>query len=61
MRILVIGGTKFLGRHFVQPALARGHELTLFTRGIHGPGLFPEAERLVGDRSGDVSALRRRS
>ena len=41
-------------------ALARGHELTLFTRGIHGAELFPEAERLRGDRSQDVSALRGR-
>src|ERR687898_838615 len=40
MRILVLGGTVFLGRHVAAEALARGHELTLFTRGIHGAGLF---------------------
>jgi nucleoside-diphosphate-sugar epimerase len=57
MRILVLGGTVFLGRHVAAAALARGHELTLFTRGVHGSDLFPEAERLVGDRAGDLSAL----
>src|ERR671917_1367604 len=60
MRILVLGGTVFLGRHVAAEALARGHELTLFTRGIHGAELFPEAEKLRGDRSKDVSALRGR-
>ena len=35
----------FLGRHVAAEALARGHELTLFTRGIHGAELFPDAER----------------
>jgi nucleoside-diphosphate-sugar epimerase len=43
-----------------EAALARGHELTLFTRGVHGADLFPEAEHLRGDRSQDVSALRGR-
>ena len=51
MRILVLGGTVFLGRHVAAEALARGHELTLFTRGLHGADLFPEAEQLRGDRS----------
>src|SRR5215211_9508913 len=60
MRILVLGGTVFLGRHVAAEVLARGHELTLFTRGLHGADLFPEAERLRGDRSKDVSALRGR-
>jgi 2'-hydroxyisoflavone reductase len=60
LRLLVLGGTVFLGRHVAEAALARGHELTLFTRGIHGAELFPEAERLRGDRSQDVSALRGR-
>ena len=60
MRTLVLGGTVFLGRHVAAEALARGHELTLFTRGLHGADLFPEAERLRGDRTRDVSALRGR-
>ena len=57
MRILVLGGTVFLGSHVAAAALARGHHLTLFTRGVHGTDLFPEATRLVGDRAGDLSAL----
>src|SRR5918992_4389825 len=61
MRTLILGGTVFLGRHVAEAALARGHELTLFTRGVHGADLFPEAEHLRGDRSVEVSALRGRA
>lgn len=61
MRTLIMGGTVFLGRHVAAEALARGHEVTLFTRGQHGAGLIPEAEHLRGDRSCDLSALRGRS
>jgi 2'-hydroxyisoflavone reductase len=61
VRLLIIGGTVFLGRHLAEQALARGHELTLFTRGQHGPELFPAAERLFGDRRQDLSALAGRS
>jgi 2'-hydroxyisoflavone reductase len=57
VRLLVLGGTKFLGRAAVEAALARGHEVTLFNRGETNPELFPEAERLRGDRTGDLSAL----
>jgi 2'-hydroxyisoflavone reductase len=57
MRLLVLGGTKFLGRAAVDAALARGHEVTLFNRGETNPGLFPEAEKLRGDRDGDLRAL----
>ncbi len=60
MKILFLGGTRFLGRHAVEAALARGHEVTLFNRGESGPGLFPGAEHLVGDRKVDISALRGR-
>lgn len=60
MRLLVLGGTVFLGRHLVEEALARGHEVTLFNRGRHNPELFPEAEKLRGDRDGDLQALRGR-
>lgn len=60
MKILFLGGTRFLGRHAVEAALARGHEVTLFNRGESGPGLFPEAEHLVGDRTVELSALRGR-
>ena len=58
MRVLVLGGTVFLGRHVAAEALAAGHELTLFTRGIHGADLFPEARHLRGDRGRDLSALK---
>lgn len=57
MKLLVLGGTKFLGRHLVEQALDRGHEVTTFTRGQTNPGLFPQAEELRGDRDGDLAAL----
>ena len=57
MRLLVLGGTAFLGRHTVEAALGRGDEVTIFTRGRTNPELFPEAEHLVGDRDGDLGAL----
>src|SRR3954451_23961432 len=57
MRLLVLGGTIFLGRHVAAEALARGHDVTLFHRGRHGADLFPEAEHLLGDRAADLSAL----
>jgi 2'-hydroxyisoflavone reductase len=57
MKLLFIGGTKFLGRHTVEAAVARGHEVTLFNRGRQNPDLFPEAEHLRGDRDGDLGAL----
>jgi len=60
MKILIIGGTKFLGRHLTQIALERGHEVTLFNRGQTNPDLFPQAERLIGDRDGDLSQLAER-
>jgi 2'-hydroxyisoflavone reductase len=53
----VLGGTSFLGRAVVVEALAAGHHITLFNRGITNPSLFPGVERRVGDRTSDVSAL----
>ena len=58
MRLLVIGGTVFLGRHVVETALARGHAVTVFHRGLHGRA-HPDAETLIGDRTSDLSALER--
>jgi 2'-hydroxyisoflavone reductase len=55
-----MGGTRFVGRHVVEVALRRGHEVSLFNRGQHNPGLFPEAEHLTGDRNGDLESLRGR-
>lgn len=57
MRVLVMGGTLFLGRHIVEAALKRGHNVTVFNRGRENPSLFPEIERLVGDRNSNLSAL----
>jgi 2'-hydroxyisoflavone reductase len=61
MRILILGGTQFLGRHTVDSALARGHDVTLFNRGQTRPELFPDVEKLRGDRDTDLSALDGRS
>ncbi len=58
MRLLVLGGTSFVGRHLVEAALADGHEMTLFNRGRTNPDLFAEAEHRHGDRSvGDYTSL----
>ncbi|HZP73752.1 MAG TPA: NAD-dependent epimerase/dehydratase family protein [Gaiellaceae bacterium] len=61
MRILFLGGTQFLGRHAVDVARERGHEITIFTRGQTHPELHPDVERLYGDRDNDLDALRGRS
>ncbi|MFI5933506.1 NAD-dependent epimerase/dehydratase family protein [Actinoplanes sp. NPDC051494] len=57
MRLLMLGGTKYIGRYVVEDALAAGHDVTVFHRGRTGKDLFPEVPRLVGDRDGDLSAL----
>ena len=57
LRILILGGTGFIGPHQVRYALQRGHTITLFNRGQTNPHLFPEVEKLVGDRNDDLSAL----
>ena len=59
MRILILGGTLFVGRHLVEGAQARGHEVTLFNRGQTGPDLYPDVETRHGDRAaGDLASLR---
>ncbi|HVL63900.1 MAG TPA: NAD-dependent epimerase/dehydratase family protein [Actinomycetota bacterium] len=61
MRYLILGGTRFVGRHVVRAALDEGHDVTLFTRGVTNPKLFPEAEHLQGDReTGELASLRGR-
>lgn len=60
LRILVLGGTRFIGRQLVEQARARGHVPTLFNRGRSDPGAFPGVEQLRGDRAGDLAALRGR-
>ena len=61
VKLLVLGGTKFLGRAIVEAALQSGHEVALFNRGRTNPELFPDVEKLRGDREGDLSALSGRS
>ena len=60
MRILVVGGTRFVGRHVVDQAVARGHQVTVFHRGRSGADLFQGDDRVdlrIGDRNEDLSAL----
>ena len=57
LRFLVLGGTKFLGRATVEAALERGHDVTLFNRGETNAELFPQVEKIRGDRTGDLSQL----
>jgi 2'-hydroxyisoflavone reductase len=61
LKILFIGGTGFIGPHMVRRAQARGHTVTLFNRGRTNPHLFPETEKLVGDRDGGLGVLEGRS
>ena len=53
VKLLVLGGTQFLGRAVVEAALERGDEVTLFNRGETNPELFPEVEKVRGDRAVD--------
>jgi 2'-hydroxyisoflavone reductase len=57
VKILVIGGTRFVGRQIAERALENGHEVTLFNRGETNAGVFPQAEKLTGDRDGKLDAL----
>ena len=60
--MLILGGTAFLGPAVVRAARAAGYTVTLFNRGRTNPHLFPELEKLRGDRdSGDLAALEGRS
>jgi 2'-hydroxyisoflavone reductase len=60
LRILVLGGTGFVGPGIVTAARARGHVLTLFNRGKTNPGLFPGVETILGDRRTDIDRLKGR-
>ncbi|HYG71163.1 MAG TPA: NAD-dependent epimerase/dehydratase family protein [Actinomycetota bacterium] len=57
MRLLVLGGTRFVGRAFVEEALAAGHEVTLFNRGETRPELFPDLEKIRGDRTSSLEPV----
>jgi 2'-hydroxyisoflavone reductase len=59
-KILILGGTGFLGPQLVEACKARQHVVTLFNRGKTNPGLFPELEKLQGDRDGHLEALQGR-
>jgi 2'-hydroxyisoflavone reductase len=60
MDVLIIGGTQFVGRHLTEAALDAGHNVTLFNRGKTNPDVYPQVERLTGNRDGDLEALRGR-
>jgi 2'-hydroxyisoflavone reductase len=60
LRVLILGGTGFIGPHFVEALRGAGHKLTLFNRGKRNPGLFPDVEALTGDRDGKIDALKNR-
>lgn len=57
LRILVLGGTRFIGPHMAEYALARGHTLTFFNRGRTNADILPNVERIQGDRNGDLKGL----
>src|SRR5215216_4724175 len=62
LKVLIFGGTGFIGPHFVRELRDGGHQLTLFNRGKRNPGLFPDVETLLGDRNvaGSVDLLKGR-
>src|SRR5262245_18497083 len=57
VRILVLGGTGFIGPHLVRHAVSRGHQVSIFTRGRRDAELPATVERLIGDRNGQLHAL----
>lgn len=57
MQLLIIGGTRFVGRHMAEAALRKGHEVTVFHRGQTGGDLLPEASHVLGDRDKDLALL----
>ena len=58
MKILIIGGTKFLGRHLIDAALVNNHEVTLFNRGTkYTDASIPDVEQIHGDRNSDLEKL----
>src|SRR6476661_4386802 len=57
LNLLILGGTGFIGPHLVRHAVARGHRVTIFTRGRRHADLPNEVERLTGDRNGHLEAL----
>lgn len=60
MKIIILGGLSFLGRHLIERGLDRGHEISVFTRGRRNADLYPDVEKLRGDRDGNLAALQGR-
>ena len=60
LSLLILGGTRFIGVEMTELALKRGHKLTYFNRGKTHADLFPDIERIKGDRSGDIDGLKGR-
>jgi 2'-hydroxyisoflavone reductase len=60
MKLLILGGTRFIGLHITALALQRGHTVTFFNRGKTHTDRFPEIERIKGDRNGEIDGLKNR-
>ncbi len=60
MNLLILGGTRFVGRHLAAAALSRHHQVTLFNRGWHSSEPFPGVETICGDRNSDLGKLQGR-
>jgi 2'-hydroxyisoflavone reductase len=60
LKILVLGGTRFIGLHMTALALERGHALTFFNRGKTKTDRYPDVERIKGDRNGEIDGLKGR-
>ena len=60
LRILILGGTRFIGLHMTALALERGHQLTFFNRGKTKTDRYPDVERIKGDRNGEIDGLKDR-
>src|SRR5882762_3358730 len=60
MKLLILGGTRFLGRHLAAAALAREAEVTLFNRGKHRSSALTNVETIYGDRNSDLARLQGR-
>jgi 2'-hydroxyisoflavone reductase len=60
LKILILGGTRFIGLHMTALALQRGHTLTFFNRGKTKTDRYPEVERIKGDRNGEIDGLKNR-
>src|SRR5688500_19379591 len=60
LKILILGGTRFIGLHMTALALERGHVLTFFNRGKTKTDRYPDIERIKGDRNGEIDGLKDR-